>query len=61
MKRRSDDNAETVTSRLDAYHAQTAPLLRYYGEQGLLQKIDAMGRIDSISAKLSEIVGAVPA
>tara|TARA_R110000787_G_scaffold36948_17_gene94173 strand:- start:4443 stop:5129 length:687 start_codon:yes stop_codon:yes gene_type:complete len=61
MKRRSDDNAETVTSRLDAYHAQTAPLLRYYGEQGLLQKIDAMGQIDSISAKLSEIVGAVPA
>jgi adenylate kinase len=61
MKRRSDDNAKTVMSRLDAYHTQTAPLLRYYGDLGLLQKIDAMGQIDSISAKLSEIVGAVPA
>lgn len=61
MKRRSDDNAKTVMSRLDAYHAQTAPLLRYYGDLGLLQKVDAMGKIDSISATLSDIVGAVPA
>ena len=30
MKRRADDNAETVGSRLEAYHAQTAPLIAYY-------------------------------
>ena len=31
--RRKDDNAETVASRLEAYHAQTASLLPYYEEQ----------------------------
>ncbi|MBL9059100.1 MAG: adenylate kinase, partial [Mangrovicoccus sp.] len=30
FKRRADDNAETVRSRLEAYHAQTAPLIDYY-------------------------------
>ncbi|HIC81833.1 MAG TPA: adenylate kinase, partial [Kiloniellaceae bacterium] len=33
FKRRSDDNAETVRSRLAAYHAQTAPILPYYAEK----------------------------
>ncbi|MBM7068721.1 adenylate kinase [Actibacterium sp. 188UL27-1] len=55
MKQRADDNAQTVMSRLDAYHAQTAPLLRYYGEQDVLQKIDAMGPIDSVARELSTI------
>ena len=34
MKRRADDNAETVASRLEAYHAQTAPLIAYYDGKG---------------------------
>ncbi|MGH1356499.1 MAG: adenylate kinase [Thalassovita sp.] len=56
MKRRADDNAETVASRLEAYHAQTAPLIAYYGDQGVLQRIDAMGDIDAIAKDLSAIV-----
>ena len=57
MKRRADDNAETVMSRLDAYHEQTAPLLRYYGDKGILRKVDAMGDIDAIARDLSDITG----
>ena len=34
MKRRADDNAETVASRLSAYHAQTAPLIDQYDGKG---------------------------
>jgi adenylate kinase len=56
MKRRADDNAETVASRLEAYHAQTAPLIAYYGDQGVLQRIDAMGDIDAIAKDLAAIV-----
>ncbi|MCI2399270.1 adenylate kinase [Aliiroseovarius subalbicans] len=56
MKRRADDNAETVESRLVAYHAQTAPLIAYYDGKGSLQKIDAMGSIDDIAGGLSAIV-----
>ena len=58
MKRRADDNAETVGQRLEAYHAQTAPLITYYDGQGALQKIDAMGDIDEIAKGLGKIVEA---
>lgn len=56
MKRRADDNAETVASRLEAYHAQTAPLIAYYGDKQVLQRIDAMGEIDAIAEGLATIV-----
>jgi adenylate kinase len=56
MKRRADDNAETVRERLKAYHAQTAPLIAYYAGKGVLQKIDAMGPIADIREALGSIV-----
>jgi len=56
MKRRADDNAETVRERLKAYHAQTAPLIAYYAGKGVLQKIDAMGPIADIRRALGSIV-----
>lgn len=56
MKRRADDNAETVGSRLEAYHAETAPLITYYEGKGALQRIDAMGAIEDIAEGLSAIV-----
>ncbi len=56
FKRRADDNAETVGSRLEAYHAQTAPLISYYETQGVLQTINAMGDIDVIAKDLTAIV-----
>jgi adenylate kinase len=61
MKRRADDNAETVRERLKAYHAQTAPLIAYYAGKGVLQKIDAMGPIAEIRRALGSIVGQVAA
>jgi adenylate kinase len=56
MKRRADDNAETVSSRLVAYHAQTAPLIAYYKKKGVLKSIDAMGEIDAIAGELAAVV-----
>ncbi|MDG1470033.1 MAG: adenylate kinase [Ascidiaceihabitans sp.] len=56
MKRRADDNAETVGDRLKAYHAQTAPLISYYDAKGALKRIDAMGPIDQIGIDLSALV-----
>lgn len=56
MTRRSDDNADTVASRLSAYHAQTAPLISYYENRGVLVRLDAMGEIEAIAASLSAIV-----
>ena len=50
--RRSDDNAETVISRLEAYHEQTAPLLPYYRKKGILKQVDGMAGIDEVTAEL---------
>lgn len=61
FKRRADDNAETVRERLQAYHAQTAPLIAHYEGQGVLQRVDAMGSIAAIRAALSAIVTRVSA
>ncbi len=57
FKRRADDNEETVRSRLAAYHAQTAPILPYYDERGLLQVVDGMVGIDEVTAQIKAILG----
>lgn len=56
--RRADDNAETVKSRLKAYHDQTAPLLPYYKGQGLLKVVDGDRDINVVTAELEAILGA---
>lgn len=55
--RREDDNAETVRSRLGAYHEQTAPVLGYYKEKGILRGVDGMAAIDDVTEQLIGIVG----
>lgn len=56
MKRRADDNAETVRERLKAYHAQTAPLITYYDKKRNLTEINAMAGIDEVASSLETIV-----
>ncbi len=56
MKRRADDNAETVRTRLSAYHADTAPLIDYYAARGSLTEIPAMGDIAEIAGQMNAIV-----
>ena len=52
--RRSDDTAEAVRTRLTSYHGQTAPLLPYYGEKGVLKTVDGMGAIDDVTRQIFE-------
>lgn len=51
-KRRSDDNAETVQSRLDIYHQQTLPLAQWYQQQGIFHPIDGDRAIDEITGDI---------
>jgi adenylate kinase len=50
---RADDNAETLKQRLDAYRAQTAPLIGYYAGKGLLKSVDGMAPIEKVSAAIA--------
>ena len=52
FKRRKDDNAETVASRLKEYHAETAPLIEYYSTTGKLRSVDGMADIDEVTAAI---------
>jgi adenylate kinase len=54
--RRKDDNPETVRARLEAYGAQTAPLLPYYEERGLLTPIDGMQPIDAVTDRIKAVL-----
>ncbi len=56
FSRRSDDNEETVRSRLVAYRNQTAPLLPYYAEKGVLRTVDGMKTIDEVTEEISAIL-----
>ncbi len=49
---RADDNEETIRERMRVYEEQTAPLLAYYREQGLLLEVSGMGSIESVSASV---------
>jgi adenylate kinase len=49
---RADDNAETVRQRLQAFHTQTAPILDYYKEMGLVRAVDGMKSIDEVTSQL---------
>ncbi|XP_070534459.1 adenylate kinase 2, mitochondrial-like isoform X4 [Ptychodera flava] len=50
--KRSDDNAETLKSRLEAYHKQTAPLVDYYQKKGIHTKVDASLAPDAVFASI---------
>ncbi len=56
FSRRADDNAATVQSRLDAYHAQTAPILPYYEKKGVLQVVDGTLPIAEVTNRLKGII-----
>lgn len=56
FKRRADDNAETVVSRLEAYHRQTAPVLAHFEKTGKVRVVDGTKDIDQVTADLVSIL-----
>jgi adenylate kinase len=55
-KVRADDNPEALKKRLDAYRAQTAPLVDYYAGTGQLKTVDGMAPIDAVTAALDVLL-----
>jgi adenylate kinase len=53
---RADDNAEVLARRLEAYRAQTEPLVHYYGDRRVLATVDGMASIDEVTAQISRIL-----
>jgi adenylate kinase len=54
---RDDDKPETVRHRLEVYREQTAPLSGFYETEGLLSRIDAIGTIEEVTARVMAALG----
>jgi adenylate kinase len=53
---RADDNPDAFKVRLAAYNAQTAPLLPFYRDAGLITEVDGMAAIDTVSAAIAAAI-----
>lgn len=49
---RADDTVEAVTTRLAKYHAETAPIVPYYAERGILRRADGVGEPDLVTQRI---------
>ncbi len=56
LYQRPDDNEETVRNRIRVYREQTAPLIAYYNEKGVLEEIDGDQSIDEVTEELKAAV-----
>ena len=56
LKKRNDDNLDTIMSRYDIYMDQTKPVLDYYSSMEGFHEIDGALKIDEISSKISHIL-----
>jgi adenylate kinase len=57
LYQRDDDKPETVIRRIQVYLAQTAPLIDYYRQRGILSEIDGAQPINKVSADLLAVLG----
>ena len=61
FKRRPDDNAATVRTRLAEYRAKTAPILPHYEQLGLVSRVDGMADMDEVAEQIDRVLDKVPA
>ena len=56
FKRRPDDNAETVRTRMAEYRGKTAPILPIYESRGIVARVDGMADMDDVTAAIEAIL-----
>jgi adenylate kinase len=59
IRRRADDNAESLKVRLMEYYKKTAPLLGYYYAKGKLKRVDGMAEVDEVAASIYSVLKAL--
>jgi adenylate kinase len=53
---RSDDKRDAIETRLKVYEEQTAPLISYYDQKGILANLDGSGAVDNVSQNLTKVL-----
>ncbi len=57
MKRRADDNEESLRNRLMEYYKKTSPLIGYYYAKGDLRSVDGLAAMDVVEASIAGALG----
>lgn len=55
---RSDDTEEVIRHRQEVYQAETEPLLRVYGQRGLVKHVDGMGSVEEVAGRIDRALPA---
>ncbi|MFC8304656.1 adenylate kinase [Specibacter sp. NPDC057265] len=55
---RSDDTETVIRHRLDLYREQTEVVVSRYAERGILAKVDGLGEMDDVTARIMEAIDA---
>jgi adenylate kinase len=58
LYQRDDDKEETIKKRLDVYENQTAPLIAYYSQKGILESVEGTGSIEKIFNQICSVIEA---
>ena len=56
LYQREDDKPETVRHRIEVYNEQTAPLIAYYEEKGILVEIDGTQAIEDVTEDIMQAI-----
>jgi adenylate kinase len=55
---RKDDTVEAVTTRLAKYHSETAPIIPFYLDKGILKRVDGVGEPDTVTERIKAVLNA---
>lgn len=58
VTQRPDDTSEAVRTRLEKYHRDTAPIIPFYADKGLLKKVDGLQKPDAVTKDILSALGA---
>ncbi|WP_323716131.1 adenylate kinase [Paracoccus aminovorans] len=61
LRRRADDNEDSLKTRLMEYYKKTSPLIGYYYVKGNLHTVDGLAEIDEVAAAVAKVLDRLPA
>lgn len=53
---RKDDTVEAVSTRIQKYHSETAPIIPFYADKGILKRVDGVGDPDAITERIRAVL-----
>lgn len=59
LTQRKDDTVEAAVTRVEKYHSETAPIVPFYEDKGIVRRVDGVGSPEEITARITEALAAL--